>query len=186
MAELELYKEVRNMSKEQNGKTNGKATEEKANGKVKEEQIIPQNVWKAFYEYWDNTEFKDLTVADIKKHLGKHVYVQIPKNITDKAIGTEWFNSLKQFKEQGKGGFGNYRINFSGQTATLENVFGKDPINPAQMTKILHLYINDHSLSSKNSEPKVEEKNGKKTVKVNSISDLEKAVEKINNKKGKK
>lgn len=159
------------MSKEQNGKINGKAQEEK---------VIPAAVWKEFYEYWDATEFKDLTKKDIQKHLGngKYVFVQIPMNVTDKIVGTAWFNMMKSFKEQGKGGFGNYRINFAGQTATLESVFGKEPINPAQMTKMLHLYINDHSLSSKNSEPKAkpEEKNGKKTMKVTSVADMEKAA----------
>lgn len=170
------------MSKEQNGKINGKATEEK---------VIPAAVWKEFYQYWDATEFKDLKVAEIKKHLGngKYVYVQIPMNVTDKIVGTAWFNMMKSFKEQGKGGFGNYRINFAGQTATLESVFGKEPINPAQMTKVLHFFITDHHLSSKNPEtkpePKTEVKNGKKTVKVNSVADMEKAVEKIT-KKGKK
>lgn len=170
------------MSKEQNGKTNGKA---------KEEQIIPQNVWKAFYEYWDATEFKDLTKKDIQKHLGngKYVFVPIPKNVTDKTIGKAWYDQISQFREKGKGGFGGYTVCFKNQKATLEEVFSDKPLNPATMVKILHFYINDHSLSSKKSEPKAEakteEKNGKKTVKVNSIEAMEQVVEKIKPKKGK-
>ena len=131
--------------KKENGKINGH------NGKaIQEVKIIPQDAWKEFYEFWDSSEWKDLTIAEIKKHLGngKYLFVAIPKNITDPKIGKAWFDEIKQFKEQSKGGFGNYRINFAGQTATLESVFGSDPINPAQMTKMLHLYINDHSLSS--------------------------------------
>ncbi len=54
-----------------------------------EEKISPGDIWKAFYEFWDNTEWKDLTKKDIKKNLGeKYIFVPIPKNITDKEIGT--------------------------------------------------------------------------------------------------
>ena len=52
------------------------------------------------------------------------------------------------------------------------------------MTKILHLYINYHHLCS-SAKAETNGKNGKKTVKVNNIADMEKAVEKIA-KKGKK
>jgi hypothetical protein len=69
-----------------------------------EEKIIPRGIWKAFYEFWDNTEWKDLTKKDIKKNLGdgKYVFFPIPKNITDKETGTKWLNELKQFREKGK------------------------------------------------------------------------------------
>ena len=165
--------------KKQNGTANGKA-ENGQNGKAKEEKIIPSSVWTEFAEFWDNVEWKDLTEKDIKKHLGKYLFVAIPKNITEPKIGKAFFDEIKQFREKGKG-FGNYRINFAGQVATLESVFGNKPINPAEMTKTLHLYINDHHLSSKGSEQKA---NGKHSVKVNSIPELEKAVSKIT-KKGK-
>jgi hypothetical protein len=173
------------MSKE-NGKTNGQ------NGKANGTKVIPKDVWKAFAEFWDITEWSALKAADIKKYLGngKYLFVAIPKDITDKTIGKAWYDQIKEFREKGTGGFGGYSVCFVGQKATLEQVFGKEPINPAQMTKQLHLYINDHRLSSKGSEPKAnpkpEEKNGKKTVKVNSVAEMEKAVEKIKNKKGQK
>ena len=168
------------MTKE-NGKVNAKNGT--ANGKTKEEKIIPSSVWKEFAEFWDSVEWKDLTEKDIKKHLGKYLFVAIPKNITEPKIGKAFFDEIKQFKEKGKG-FGNYRINFAGQVATLEAVFGNMPINPAEMTKTLHLYINDHHLSSS---AKVDPngKNGKTTVKVNNVADMEKAVAKIKPKKGK-
>lgn len=175
------------MTKE-NGKVNGKNGT--VNGKAKEEKIIPKSIWKEFYEMWDATEYEELDAKEIRKILGKYLIVPLPKDVRNRKVIDQWFSEIKQFKEKGKG-FGNYRINFAGQTATLEKVFGNMPINPAEMTKTLHLYINDHHLSSsKVSEPKAnpkpEEKNGtKKTVKVNSIPELEKAVEKIT-KKGKK
>ena len=104
--------------------TNGK---NKTNGKAKEEQIIPQDVWKEFYEYWDNCEWKDLTEKDIKKHLGKYLFVAVPKHITDKDIGTKWFDEIKQFKEKSQP-FGGITVNFSGQKATLAEVFGNKPL----------------------------------------------------------
>ncbi len=160
---------------EKNNKTNGKANGQK---------VIPKDVWKEFAEFWDSTEWDALKVADIKKLLGngKYVFVPIPKNITDKTEGNAWFKGLSEFREKGKGNFGGFTVCFAGQKATLEQVFGKDPINPAQMTKQLHLYINDHHLSSKASA----KTNGKNTVKVNTVEEMEKEVAKLNPKnKGK-
>ena len=164
-------------------------TENKTNGKAKEQngkngqKVIPKDAWKEFYEYWDNCDWKDLTIAEIKKHLGngKYVYVPIPKNVTDKTEGGAWFKALSEFREKGKGNFGGFTVCFTGQKATLEQVFGKEPINPAQMTKQLHLYINDHHLSSKASA----KTNGKNTVKVNTVEEMEKEVAKLSGKKGK-
>lgn len=82
--------------------TNGK--QNKTNGKAQEKKIIPKDVWTAFFEYWDDTEWESLTVADIKKHLGKYVFVAIPKNITDKTAGKAWYDQISQFREKGKGG----------------------------------------------------------------------------------
>ena len=177
------------MSKEEtkangkNGTANGKAANGQ-NGKTNGQKIIPSLVWKEFAEFWDSVEWKDLTEKDIKKHLGKYLFIAIPKNITDPKIGKAFFDEIKQFKEKGKG-FGNYRINFAGQVAALESVFGNKPINPAEMTKTLHLYINDHHLSSSaNVEPNG--KNGKKTnIKVNTVDEMEKEVAKLKPKKGK-
>jgi hypothetical protein len=152
------------MAKEEkiNGKVNGTA-----NGKANGTKVIPKETWKAFYEFWDNTEYEELDAKSIKELLGKHLFVPLPKDVRNRTAIDKWYKEIKSFKEKGKGGFGDYRI------------------NPAQMTKILHLYINDHYLASKGSEPKVETNgNGKKTIKVNSIQEMEKAVEKIG-KKGK-
>ncbi len=48
-----------------------------------------------------------------------------------------------------KPAFGGYSINFAGQTATLEQVFGKTPIAPSEMTKKIWNYVKSKNLSSK-------------------------------------
>lgn len=173
----------------QNGKSVEKTNEKTNEPKVAEiEKVIPTEDWKKFAEFWDATEWSDLKEKDIKKHLGKYLFVDIPKNITDPKIGKAWFDEIRQFKEK-KAAFGGYTVCFAGQTDSLEKVFGNKPLTTTEMTKQLYFFINDHSLSSKNSlkpETKPEEKNGKKSVKVNSIEAMEKAVETIKPKKGKK
>jgi hypothetical protein len=128
----------------------------------------------------DNCEWKDLTEKDIKKHLGKYLFVAVPKHITDKDIGTKWFDEIKQFKEKSQP-FGGITVNFSGQKATLQDVFGNKPL---KITPLLT------GLSSKKSEPKVEakpeKKNGKNIIKVNTVEEMEKEVAKLTSKKGKK
>ena len=46
--------------------------------------------------------------------------------------------------------FGGYNLNFTNCTETLEEVFGRKPITPAQMTKILWRYIKKWKLGGKN------------------------------------
>lgn len=48
-----------------------------------------------------------------------------------------------------KKAFGGYSISFAGQTATLEQVFGKSPIGPSEMTKKLWAYVKGHKLAGK-------------------------------------
>jgi len=43
--------------------------------------------------------------------------------------------------------FGGYTIDFSGQEATLENIFGQKPITPPQMTKLLWIFIKQRHLN---------------------------------------
>jgi hypothetical protein len=167
--------------------TNGEKIN-KTNGKEKNgEKIIPKESWTEFNKYWLETEWASLTIADIKKHLGngKYVFEPIPKNVTDRTAGTEWFNKMKHFREKTTGGFGGYTVCFKGQKSTLEEVFSDKPLNPATMVKQLHLYINDHKLSSRKSETKTKPEENGKTVKVNNVAELEKVVEKVKPKKGK-
>ncbi len=51
----------------------------------------------------------------------------------------------------GKPAFGGYSINFAGQTATLEHVFGNKPIAPSEMTKKIWAFVKAHNLSNKKS-----------------------------------
>lgn len=47
-----------------------------------ETKLIPKDIWRKFVEeYWEETEWENLTEADIKKALGngKYVFVPIPK-----------------------------------------------------------------------------------------------------------
>lgn len=46
--------------------------------------------------------------------------------------------------------FGGYNINFTNCTETMEEVFGRKPIPPSQMTKILWWYIKKWRLGGKN------------------------------------
>lgn len=151
------------------------AKETKNNGTAK---VIPKDIWKQFDRMWDATNWEDLKAAEIKKLLGKYLFVPIPKNVTDKTEGKAWYDQIKAFREKGKS-FGGYTICFAGQKSTLLQVFGDKPLNPAEMTKRLHLYINDHRLSSS------AKTNGKNTVKVNTVEEMEKEVARLTPKKGK-
>ena len=46
-----------------------------------------------------------------------------------------------------KKAFGGYSICFKGQTATLEEVFGKGDIAPSEMTKKIWAYVKKHKIS---------------------------------------
>ncbi|HLD49350.1 MAG TPA: hypothetical protein VJB11_03225 [archaeon] len=45
--------------------------------------------------------------------------------------------------------FGGYSINFKGRTETLEEVFGKSPIGPSEMTKKIWAFVKKHKLAGK-------------------------------------
>ena len=48
-----------------------------------------------------------------------------------------------------KKAFGGYGISFAGQKDTLEQVFGKTPIGPSEMTKKLWKIVKDRDLGKK-------------------------------------
>jgi hypothetical protein len=48
-----------------------------------------------------------------------------------------------------KAAFGGYAINFKGRTETVEDVFGKTPIAPSEMTKKLWAFVKSKKLSNK-------------------------------------
>lgn len=45
--------------------------------------------------------------------------------------------------------FGGYSINFKGRKETLEQVFGKAPLAPSQMTKKIWTFVKAKKLASK-------------------------------------
>ena len=48
-----------------------------------------------------------------------------------------------------KPAFGGYAINFVGRQETVEQVFGKKPIAPSEMTKKIWIFIKSNSLSNR-------------------------------------
>jgi hypothetical protein len=128
--------------------TNGEKTN-KTNGKEKNgEKVIPKDVWKEFYNFWDATEYEDLDAKQIQKILGKYLLVPLPKDVRNRKAIDDWFSKIKEMREKGKP-FGILTVCFKGQKETLETVFGTKPLKITEMTKQLQLWINDHQLSKK-------------------------------------
>ena len=48
-----------------------------------------------------------------------------------------------------KPAFGGYAINFAGRQETVEQVFGKKPISPSEMTKKIWVFVKSNSLSNR-------------------------------------
>ena len=48
-----------------------------------------------------------------------------------------------------KQAFGGYAINFAGRKETVEQVFGKKPIAPSEMTKKIWTFVKENSLSNR-------------------------------------
>ena len=58
--------------------------------------------------------------------------------------------SRKKTTKKSKGKpFGGYSINFSGRTETLEQIFGKKPVTPSEMTKKIWVFIKSRRLANK-------------------------------------
>ena len=45
--------------------------------------------------------------------------------------------------------FGGYAISFAGRSETVEQVFGKKPIAPSEMTKRIWIFVKANSLSNR-------------------------------------
>lgn len=48
-----------------------------------------------------------------------------------------------------KAAFGGYAINFTGRKETVEEVFGKKPVTPSEMTKKIWAFVKTNNLSNK-------------------------------------
>jgi chromatin remodeling complex protein RSC6 len=56
--------------------------------------------------------------------------------------------SRKRATKKSKGKpFGGYSIKFSGRTETLEQIFGKKPVTPSEMTKKIWTFIKSRRLA---------------------------------------
>ena len=69
---------------------------------------------------------------------------KVAKKVTRKS------NSKKpKSKSSGKKAFGGYAISFAGRKETVEDVFGKKPIAPSEMTKKIWAFVKSKSLSNR-------------------------------------
>ena len=74
------------------------------------------------------------------------------KSATKKVVKkvTRKSNSKKpKSKSSGKKAFGGYAISFAGRKETVEDVFGKKPIAPSEMTKKIWAFVKSKSLSNR-------------------------------------
>jgi hypothetical protein len=72
------------------------------------------------------------------------------KKTTPKKKGTS--SSSKKTKSSTKNkkpAFGGYAIDFTGRTETVEQVFGKKPIAPSEMTKKIWNFVKSNNLSNR-------------------------------------
>lgn len=68
------------------------------------------------------------------------------KPTTQKKSTSKTSKSSTQAK---KTAFGGYAINFAGRKETVEDVFGKKPITPSEMTKKIWAFVKSNGLSNK-------------------------------------
>ena len=75
------------------------------------------------------------------------------KTITKKTVATKKKVAPKKKtttkSKAKKPAFGGYAINFAGRQETVEQVFGKKPIAPSEMTKRIWIFIKANSLSNR-------------------------------------
>ena len=69
----------------------------------------------------------------------------IKKKTTTKSKATK----KKAAPKSKKPAFGGYAINFAGRNETVEQVFGKKPIAPSEMTKKIWAFVKSQSLANR-------------------------------------
>ena len=83
-------------------------------------------------------------MATKKKTTTKKVATK--KKTTTKKVATKKKATSSKTK---KPAFGGYAINFAGRNETVEEVFGKKPIAPSEMTKKIWAFVKSNSLSNR-------------------------------------
>ena len=66
-----------------------------------------------------------------------------------KKTTTKKSTTPKKTTTKKKAAFGGYAINFAGRTETVEQVFGKKPIAPSEMTKKIWAFVKSEGLSNR-------------------------------------
>ena len=85
--------------------------------------------------------------ATTKKRLNKKEATTKKRATTKKKVAPKKKAATKSKAK--KPAFGGYAINFAGRQETVEQVFGKKPIAPSEMTKKIWVFIKSNSLSNR-------------------------------------
>ena len=82
----------------------------------------------------------------------KHKYEKLSakkKTTTKKKTTSSSSKKTKSSTKTKKPAFGGYAINFAGRKETVEQVFGKKPIAPSEMTKKIWAFVKTNNLSNR-------------------------------------
>ncbi len=71
------------------------------------------------------------------------------KTTTKKKTTSNSTKKTKTSTKTKKPAFGGYAINFAGRKETVEQVFGKKPIAPSEMTKKIWAFVKSNDLSNR-------------------------------------
>jgi hypothetical protein len=71
------------------------------------------------------------------------------KTTTKKKTTSSSTKKTKTSTKTKKPAFGGYAINFAGRKETVEQVFGKKPIAPSEMTKKIWAFVKSNDLSNR-------------------------------------
>ena len=71
------------------------------------------------------------------------------RKTTTKRKASKSSGKKKSTSKTKKPAFGGYSIDFSGRKETVEQVFGKKPIAPSEMTKKIWAFVKSNSLSNR-------------------------------------
>jgi len=71
------------------------------------------------------------------------------KKTTTKKKTTSSSKKTKSSTKTKKPAFGGYAINFAGRKETAEQIFGKKPIAPSEMTKKIWAFVKSNDLSNR-------------------------------------
>ena len=82
-----------------------------------------------------------------KKAVTKKKVAPKKKAVTKKKVAPKKKAASKSKAK--KPAFGGYAINFAGRQETVEQVFGKKPIAPSEMTKRIWAFVKSNSLSNR-------------------------------------